>query len=143
MQITDVRIRKLIENEGRLRAIASIVVGGDLAIHDLKVVQGVDRLFVAMPSRRIDGGEKAGEFTDICHPISKGARVLLENTVLAAYEVAVEEQCRAGQECEDVSGEMIDSDEMGGGHSEGLSLDAELLHTPNADETNYNPTNEV
>jgi hypothetical protein len=65
---------------------------------------------------------------------------LLENTVLAAYEVAVEEQCRAAQSQEEIVVETIDSNEMGGDDSDGLSFDADLLRVP---EVAYNPTDEV
>ena len=51
MTITDIRIRKLV-NEGRLRAVISITIDNALAIHDIKVIEGPNRLFVAMPSRR-------------------------------------------------------------------------------------------
>lgn len=81
MNITDIRIRKIYEGE-RLRALVSVTIDHDLAIHDLKVISGPERLFVAMPSRRDDGGI----FRDIIHPITPEARRLLEETVLAAYD---------------------------------------------------------
>ena len=65
MQITDVKIRKLMSG-GRLRAVVSITIDDMLAVHDIKVVQGDERLFVAMPSRR----DENGIFRDIVHPIS-------------------------------------------------------------------------
>lgn len=81
MNITDIRIRKLID-EGRLRAIISITVDDILAIHDIKVVQGEDRLFVAMPSRR----DENGIFRDVVHPISSEGREFIEKIILEAYE---------------------------------------------------------
>ncbi len=80
MQITDIKIRKIIP-EGRLRAIISITVDNQLAIHDIKVVQGDERLFVAMPSRKDDGGI----FRDIVHPISPDSRLNIEEEILSAY----------------------------------------------------------
>lgn len=81
MNITDVRIRKII-SEGRLRAIVSITIDDQFAVHDIKVVQGDERLFVAMPSRR----DENGVFRDIVHPISASGRKLVEETILEAYE---------------------------------------------------------
>lgn len=81
MNITDIRIRKLLE-EGRLRAIISITIDDMLAIHDIKVVQGEDRLFVAMPSRR----DELGVFRDVVHPISAQGREFIEKSILKAYE---------------------------------------------------------
>ena len=65
MNITDIKIRKTYESE-RLRALVSVTIDGDLAVHDLKVISGPERLFVAMPSRKDEGGI----FRDIVHPIS-------------------------------------------------------------------------
>ena len=65
MNITDIRIRRTY-CENRLRALVSITIDHDLALHDIKIIQGADRLFVAMPSRR----DENGEFRDICHPIT-------------------------------------------------------------------------
>jgi len=80
MQITDIKIRKIF-TEGKLRAILSITVDNLIAIHDIKVVQGDDRLFVAMPSRR----DENGIFRDVVHPISAEGRIFIENEVLKAY----------------------------------------------------------
>lgn len=81
MNITDVKIRKIL-SEGRLRAVVSITVDDMLAVHDIKVVQGDERLFVAMPSRK----DENGVFRDIIHPISPSARKMFEETILEAYE---------------------------------------------------------
>ena len=80
MNITDIRIRKTY-TENRLRALVSITVDYDLAVHDIKVIEGPERLFVAMPSRRDEGGA----FRDIAHPITAQAREQLEGCVLRAY----------------------------------------------------------
>ena len=81
MEITDLKIRKMM-TDGRLRAIVSITLDQMLAVHDIKVVQGESRLFVAMPSRKDEGGI----FRDIVHPISAQARQYLENQILDAYQ---------------------------------------------------------
>ncbi|MBR4554770.1 MAG: septation regulator SpoVG [Ruminococcus sp.] len=80
MTITDIKVRKLL-NEGRLRGIVSITLDGMLAVHDIKIVQGDNRLFVAMPSRRDD----SGAFRDIVHPISSETRSEIESRILSAY----------------------------------------------------------
>lgn len=80
MNISDIKIRKTI-TEGRLRAIVSITLDDTLAVHDIKVVQGDERLFVAMPSRK----DEKGVFRDIVHPISPEARRDVEEQILDAY----------------------------------------------------------
>lgn len=85
MNITDIKIRKIIP-DGRLRAIISITIDDMLAIHDIKVVQGDERLFVAMPSRK----DENGVFRDVVHPISPEARQLVEGQILDAYTRHIE-----------------------------------------------------
>ncbi len=85
MEITDIRIRKIIP-EGRLRGIISITLDDLFAVHDIKVVQGDDRLFVAMPSRRDDNGV----YRDIVHPITPSARNEIEGEILSAYKRELE-----------------------------------------------------
>ncbi len=86
MTITEVKIRRLCQEE-RLRAIASITIDGELAIHELKVIQGQERLFVAMPSQKNESGDRA--YRDVVHPISSEARKKIEQAVLTAYEDTV------------------------------------------------------
>lgn len=81
MEITDIKIRKIM-TEGRLRAVVSITVDHMLAVHDIKVVQGDERLFIAMPSRK----DENGVFRDIVHPILPEARKMIEESVLDAYQ---------------------------------------------------------
>lgn len=85
MNITDIKIRKIF-TEGKVRAIVSLILDGDFAVHDLKVIEGVERMFVAMPNRRSEDGR----FQDIVHPISSEARAQLEEVVLAKYREALE-----------------------------------------------------
>ena len=80
MNITDIRIRRIYQ-DARLRAVVSVTVDEDLAIHDIKVIEGPQRLFVAMPSRRDEGGI----YRDIAHPITPKARKELEDAVLTSY----------------------------------------------------------
>ncbi len=81
MEITDVKIRKIM-TDGRLRAVVSVTIDDMLAVHDIKVVQGDERLFVAMPSRK----DENGVFRDIVHPIAASSRKLFEEAILEAYE---------------------------------------------------------
>lgn len=81
MEISDIKIRKTM-HEGRLRAVVSITIDNAIAIHDIKLVQGDERMFVAMPSRR----EDSGVFRDIIHPISSNIREEIEEKILNAYQ---------------------------------------------------------
>lgn len=81
MNITDVKIRRLMSGS-RLRAVVSVTIDDMIAIHDIKVVQGDSRLFVAMPSHK----DENGVFRDIVHPISAESRKIFEESILEAYE---------------------------------------------------------
>ena len=87
MQITDVRLRR-VTAEGRMKAIASITIDNEFVVHDIRVIEGNNGLFVAMPSKR----PPDGEFRDIAHPISATTREKLQLAVLAAYEQSTDEQ---------------------------------------------------
>ena len=85
MNITDIKIRRTYDSE-RLRALVSVTIDGDLAVHDLKVISGPERLFVAMPSRK----DETGIYRDIIHPIDPETRDGVENAIISAYERYVE-----------------------------------------------------
>ncbi|MBQ7132537.1 MAG: septation regulator SpoVG [Oscillospiraceae bacterium] len=87
MQITDIKIRKFI-NEERLKGVVSVTLDNLIAIHDIKIVQGDERLFVAMPSRR----DENGVFRDIVHPVSSVSRNALESSILEEYEKQLAEK---------------------------------------------------
>ena len=87
MTITEIKIRKLL-NEGKLRAIVSITLDNIFAIHDIKVIQGDNRLFAAMPSRR----DENGVFRDIVHPITAQSRKEIEDEIIDAYRTELDRQ---------------------------------------------------
>ncbi|MDY0394845.1 septation regulator SpoVG [Virgibacillus halophilus] len=87
MEVTDVRLRR-VHSEGRMRAIASITLDQEFVVHDIRVIDGNNGLFVAMPSKRTPDGE----FRDIAHPINSNTRGKIQNAVLEAYSQAGEQE---------------------------------------------------
>lgn len=87
MQITDVRLRR-VNSDGRMKAIASITIDNEFVVHDIRVIDGNNGMFVAMPSKRTPDGE----FRDIAHPISSATREKIQTAVLEEYERALEEE---------------------------------------------------
>ncbi len=85
MQITDVKVRKLFE-EGPMKAIVSVTFDGQLAVHDIKVINARDKYFIVMPSRK----NPDDTYRDIVHPINSQFRAALEKAVIDAYYVALE-----------------------------------------------------
>ena len=85
MQITDVKVRKLFD-EGPMKAVVSVTFDGQLAVHDVKVINARDKFFIVMPSRK----NPDETFRDIVHPINASFRGMLESAILDAYNQALE-----------------------------------------------------
>ena len=86
MRITDVRVRK-IAREGKMKAVVSITLDDEFVVHDIKVIEGDNGLFIAMPSKKASDGE----YRDIAHPINSSTRENIQRIVLSHYEKALEE----------------------------------------------------
>ena len=89
MQVTDVRVRK-ITKEGKMKAIISITLDDEFVIHDIKEIEGVQGLFIAMPSRRT----AEGEYRDIAHPINSETREKIQDIILKKYQLVLEEEAQ-------------------------------------------------
>jgi len=87
VQITKVEIRPM-RDEGNLKAFCSVVFDDVFIVHSVKIIQGKESLFVAMPSREV----KNGEFRDTAHPIDNGFRLKLEQEILGKYKELVREE---------------------------------------------------
>lgn len=80
MQITELRIRK-VENEGKLRAYVTVTFDNCFVVHNVKIIEGQNGLFIAMPSRKTANGE----YKDVAHPISPEFRTELQNKIISEY----------------------------------------------------------
>ena len=81
MQITDVRIRRVTKEEGKMKAFVSITIDEEFVVHDIKVIEGEKGLFIAMPSRKTADGE----YRDIAHPINSETRARIQEIILEKY----------------------------------------------------------
>lgn len=84
VQVTDVRIRKITE-EGKMKAIASVTFDEEFVVHDIKIIDGQNGLFIAMPSRKMGDGD----FRDIAHPINAQTRKKIQDAIFKEYEKAL------------------------------------------------------
>ena len=87
MNITDVRIRRMGE-EGKMKAVASVTFDDEFVVHDIKVIEGQNGLFIAMPSRKV--GE--GDFRDVAHPLKSETRAKIKDAIFAEYDRLCEEE---------------------------------------------------
>ena len=98
MEITDVKIRRTFET-APLKAVASVTFDGQLAVHDIKLINTRDKFFVVMPSRK----NPDDTYRDIVHPINASFRATLESQIIAAYEAELEAIANAPAEAEEVT----------------------------------------
>ncbi len=85
LNITDMKIRKL-QEDGRMRAVVSVTFDDSLVVHDIKVIEGPNRFFLAMPSRKMPDGT----YRDIVHPTNGQVREQLEQAILELYRQEVQ-----------------------------------------------------
>ena len=89
MEITDIRVKKILTEssaESKMKAVVSVTFDDAFVVHDIKIIEGQEKLFTAMPSRKTQDGE----FKDIAHPINREMRVKLEEAILAEYRNVLE-----------------------------------------------------
>lgn len=91
MEITDIRVRQIAQ-EGKMKAVVSVTFDNAFVVHDIKVIEGQDKLFIAMPSRKTP----ENEFKDIAHPINMEMREMLQERILDRYNSALIEEEMAG-----------------------------------------------
>jgi stage V sporulation protein G len=87
MKITDVRVRK-VNDEGKMKAVVSVTFDDEFVVHDIKIIEGQNGLFIAMPSRKM--GE--GDFRDIAHPLVSETRNKIKDAIFAEYEKVLGEK---------------------------------------------------
>ena len=81
MEITSVNVRVTEKEDSRMKGIASILLNDCFAIHDIRIIEGDNGLFIAMPSRKT----ATGGYRDIAHPITPECRKMFEDAILDAY----------------------------------------------------------
>ncbi len=87
MEITSVTVRKFERDGNRMKGIATVVIDNSFAIHDIRIIEGDNGLFIAMPSRKT----ATGEYKDIAHPINTDVRNMFQQAILEEYNKAEEE----------------------------------------------------
>ena len=86
MKITSVNVRKIEKEGSRMKGIASVLLDDSFAVHDIRIIEGDNGLFIAMPSRKT----ATGGYRDIAHPINPEVRAMFEEAIIDAYNKAEE-----------------------------------------------------
>lgn len=87
MKITSVNVRKIEKEGSRMKGIASVLIDDSFAVHDIRIIEGDNGLFIAMPSRKT----AVGGYRDIAHPINPEVRAMFEEAIFEAYKNAKDE----------------------------------------------------
>lgn len=87
MKISDIRIRLVKKDDSKLKAVASMTIDESFVVHDIKIIQGAESVFISMPSRKTPDGE----YKDIVHPINTPTREMIREAILAEYERVLKE----------------------------------------------------
>ncbi len=82
MEITNVRVRVIDKENSKMRGFASVTIDNQFVVHDIRILEGDNGLFLAMPSKQT----APGEYRDIAHPINQEARQIFSDAILAEYE---------------------------------------------------------
>ena len=84
MEITNVRVRVVEKENSKMRGFASVTIDNQFVVHDIRILEGDNGLFLAMPSKQV----APGEYRDIAHPINSETRQVFEKEIIEAYENA-------------------------------------------------------
>ncbi len=84
MKITSVNVRKIEKEGSRMKGIASVLLDDSFAVHDIRIIEGDNGLFIAMPSRKT----ATGTYRDIAHPINPEVRAMFEDAIIEEYNNA-------------------------------------------------------
>ena len=97
MEITNVRVRVVEKENSKMRGFASVTIDDQFVVHDIRILEGDNGLFLAMPSKQV----APGEYRDIAHPINAEARQIFTDAILAEYEKELAREDRDEEESEE------------------------------------------
>lgn len=86
MKITSVKVRKIEKENSRMKGIASVLLDDSFAVHDIRIIEGDNGVFIAMPSRKT----ATGGYRDIAHPTNAEVRQMFEQAILEEYQKETE-----------------------------------------------------
>ena len=84
LEISDVRVRLLKKDEGKMKAVASMTIDDCFVVHDIKIIEGDQGYFIAMPSRKTTDGV----YKDTVHPLNTETREQIRQIILEKFEEA-------------------------------------------------------
>lgn len=83
MEITSVNVRKYEKEGSRIKGFAEVVLDGEFKVRNIKIIEGDNGLFIAMPYRILPNGKRIDE----AHPLNQETRDKFTKSILDEYEV--------------------------------------------------------
>jgi len=80
MEITSVKVTKKNTNDPKFKGFAEVVIDNCFLIEYIRIIQGKEKMIIAMPSRQTAKGPK-----DVAHPLTKECRAMFEEAILDEY----------------------------------------------------------
>lgn len=80
MKITSVRIKKIEDKKGQLKAVCSVVLDNSFLVRNIKLIRINNKYIVAMPNEKVNG-----EYKDICNPVEQETRNMFNETIINEY----------------------------------------------------------
>jgi stage V sporulation protein G len=88
MEITSVKVHKTEKEGSRMKGYATVTLDDCFVVRNIRIIEGEDKLFIAMPSRKVADDK----YEDIAHPINAETRKMFEDKIIAEYNnLTVEE----------------------------------------------------
>lgn len=87
MEITSVSVRKFEREGSNMKGLASVLIDDAFVVHDIRILERENGLYIAMPSRKTATG-----YRDMAHPINQEVRKQFEDAIFAEYNKVLEEE---------------------------------------------------
>ena len=88
MKITKVDVTRFEKEGSRMKGRATVQLDECFVVRDIRIIDGDNGLFIAMPSKK----SADGEFRDIAHPINSSTRENIQSIILERYHKSLEEE---------------------------------------------------
>lgn len=88
MKITQVDVTKKTKEGSRIRGFARVTIDDCFLINDIRIIEGDEKMFIAMPSRKVEDEDGTVKYKDICHPLNSEVRAMFEEAIINEYNKA-------------------------------------------------------
>ena len=99
------QIDRFIGKDNRVKAYASVILGGEYVIRDIAVMDSKNGLFARMPYRTYKDRNGDTQYSDVAFALNETSRNAVSDAVLEAYEQRLHMEEDESQALEDQEGD--------------------------------------